>query len=276
MNLKLKIAGFAIFTLLLASCNSNKKSVEADGTDLSNLKRVGTVDTMQNKEVLPGNIASIDEYVRTIQKGMRADLKDFQNDPKYKSIALGGKNNSIIQTNITYSNFEMNSLKVIFKDDHIIYAESRTSGKDGMDIYKYYFEGDKITTTLKSIVDKSGDDRGKMNMRFEKIDNIPGRDAQIISLEKEAKDKFLSQPPYKCKVSRDGEGFKAVTCYNGLELKVIDPNGFIVKSFRDHDLGENYKLQFIMITGNINEKEGKISVSNITYQGMGAADADCF
>jgi len=276
MNFKLKFAGLAMFTLLLASCNSNKKSVDADSSDLSNLKRVGSVDTMQKKEVLPGNVASIDEYVRTIQKGMRADMKDIQNDPKYKSISLGGKNNSIIQTNIIYSNFEMNALKVIYKDDHIIYAESRSSGNDGMALLKYYFEGDKITTTLKSVIEKNGDDRGKMNMKFEKVDNIPGRDAQIISLEKEAKDKFLSQPPYKCKVSKVGEGFKAVTCYNGLELKVVDPNGFIVKSFRDHDLGENYKLQFIMITGNINEKEGKINVSNVIYQGMGAADADCF
>ncbi len=265
-----------MLALFMASCNSNKKSVEADGTDLSNFKRVGSVDTMQNKEVLPGNVASIDEYVRTTQKGMRSDLKDFQNDTKYKSIALGGKNNSILLTNITYSSFEMNSLKVFFKDDHIIYAESRNQGKDGMDIYKYYFEGDKVTTTLKSKVEKTDDERGKMNLKFEKIDNIPGRDAQIISLEKEAKTKFLSEAPFKCRVYKEGEGYKAITCYNGLELKVVDPNGFIVKSFRDHDLGENNKFQFIQVTGNINEKEGNITVSKIIYQGMGGANTDCF
>ena len=93
MNFKIKFSSILFVALIALSCNSNKKKVEADGKDYSNFNRVGTVDTMQDKEVLPGNVKSIDAYVMTANKGLRADMRETNAGGQKGSITMSGKMN---------------------------------------------------------------------------------------------------------------------------------------------------------------------------------------
>lgn len=277
MNFRLKIAAFALLAIFAVSCNSNKKKVETEGgkLDLSKYSRVGNVDTSQEKEVLPGNVKSIDEYVATIRKSPRMDLKNFTGDPKFKSIAFGGKIDVHQLTNVVFSNYEINSINLCYKNDKIIYAETRANGKNGPELMKYYFENDRITTTMQGSV-QSSDPNTRGTLELKVVENKPGMDAMILGLEKEINAKFLNSSPFKSKVYVDGQGYKAVTCYTGKELKVVDPNGFITRLFKENNVGTESKFMFVSIEGSINEKDGKINVTGATFQGKDLGNSGCF
>ncbi len=277
MNFRLKIAAFTLLTIFAFACNSNKKKVETEKgiPDYSKYPRVGQVDTSAENEMIPGNITSIDDYVATIKKGIRMDLKDFKGDSKYKSIAYGGKVDVHQLTSATFVNFDITSIDIFYKENKVIFVETRHTTDKGLDLMKYYYEGDKIIATYQGGL-VSNDPNSRGSFEFKSIPNIAGKEAVIKAMEQEADQKFLNSAPFKSKVYKDGAGYKAVTCFSGKELKIVDPNGFITKLFKDNPLSETSKFMLISIDGKIIEKDGKLNVAGGIFQGKDMGGTGCY
>ena len=74
-------------------------------------------------------------------------------------------------------------------------------------------------------------------------------------MEQEADQKFLNSAPFKSKVYKDGaRDIRLSLVFSGKELKIVDPNGFITKLFKDNPLSETSKFMLISIDGKIIEK----------------------
>lgn len=274
MIFKLKFAAFALLTCIVVSCNSNKKKVEADNKDYSNFTRVGTIDTMQDKELLPGNIKSIDEYVVIANKGLRNDLREITEGASKTSVFIGGKANAHIKTSIkkmdaAYSNFDF-----IYKDGNLIYAESKEVAGSESVMYKYYFDKGNLFAVYKASVN-SGDGKSSGGTNFQKTDVPAGKAAELIEKEKQARQLFTTIAPYKAKVVKNGEKYSAVTCYDGKEYTLEDKNGFLGKTFKDHPV-EAGKFILINLRGNIDATNKSISVQAGDYLASENSGADCF
>ena len=125
MNFKINFSVLLVSALFAISCNSSKKNVEnGDGKDYSNFNRVGSLDTMQDALVLPGNIKSIDAYVFTANKGLRNDMRESNEGGISKKLILGGKSNGLIRSSVNTTSPSSSNYSFYRKDGALIYAES--------------------------------------------------------------------------------------------------------------------------------------------------------
>lgn len=275
MNFKLNFLLLLFISFVAFSCNSNKKKVSADNNkDYSNFNRVGTLDTMQDSEVLPGNVKSIDAYVMTANKGLRSDMKDVNIGGQKGQITMSGKMNLLIKTSVGTKGTNSSTKDFYFKDGSMIYAESKEFVNDVMTVYKYYFEGAKIITALKGAMSE-GKDGSRGSLKFEKIDVPTGKEAELVGIETKARQDFTNLIPYKAKVVKKGEAFVATTCYDGMEYAIEDKNFNIGKAFKDHPVAEG-KFIIVEITGTKDAAKKTMNVTSVNYLYNEEGGFDCF
>jgi|GEM_PF-2263987 len=281
MIFKLKFTALALLAFAAVSCNSNKKKVEAsDNKDYSNFTRVGTLDTMQDKEMLPGNVKSVDEYVVIANKGLRYDMKEVTEGTAKTSLSLAGKANNHIKTSIKKTGSAYSDYDFVYKGNDLVYVESKETLGDEAVMYKYYFDKGNLFAAYKASRNinnsSSSDSRSASSeMNFEKTDIPAGKANELIEMEKAARQSFITIAPYKAKVVKNGEKYTAVTCYDGKEYTLEDKNGFLGKTFKEHPV-EAGKFILVSLNGNIDAANKSISVQSGVYIASETGGADCF
>jgi len=243
MNFKLKFSLLLFVTFVAFSCNSNKKKVESDGKDYNNFNRVGSVDTMQDKDVLPGNVQSINAYVITANKGIRNELRETSESGSGKSIILGGKGSNFIKSSSRTSGSSNSSYDFYYKDNKLLFVEStEVIGQESVS-YRYYFDGNNIATMMKG-VGMQGGKKSEGGVDYETVPVEAAKAAQLIALAEQNKVEFSKLPPYKAKVYKSGDKYTATTCYEGKEYMLVDKNGYLAKIFKDISVAEG---KFVLI-----------------------------
>ena len=275
MNFKINFSVLLVTALFAISCNSSKKNVEnGDGKDYSNFNRVGSLDTMQDALVLPGNIKSIDAYVFTANKGLRNDMRESNEGGISKKLILGGKSNGLIRSSVNTTSPSSSNYSFYRKDGALIYAESKEVQSTETIFYKYYYNGDKITDILiGKIVGR--DDQSKGTLEWKKADLIPGKEAELKGIETNISTQFLKIPPYKGKVYKNADKFTFTSCYDGIEYSLEDKNGSLGKTFKERGIEPGNYLMF-NLNGVKNEDKKLITVGTGDIIPAVSGVSECF
>ena len=275
MSIKFKFLFFIIAALAAVSCNSSKKNVEKDGSqDYSNFKRVGSVDTMQDAELMPGNIKQTDDYIKIANKGLVNELREVTDGGIRKTYSLGGKGNSIIKSSFATTTGNISSTEIYRKDGKLIYASAKEVIGSETKLYRYYFDGNKLVNYLVGTI-TAGDDKSSGGLSFQTAAVPAGKEAEIKNLETEIRSRITTISPFEGKVTKKGDGYIMTTCFEDQEYKILDTKGFITKSFNDNKVEPGSFL--IMTIRGTKDVQGKtISVEGVNNAISSTGITDCF